>query len=182
MAEVFVHHVCTHEEARAILDRLPQERFWVSNCGCRQDHGTCAYSRHDVCLGLEPGADSGGAGKREVGRDGLAELLREVAARRLVARPFHAQSDGHLAGFCFCCPDCCWYFQHPEQEACGKGALIERTDPALCTACGDCVEACYFKARTLEGSELAIDREACYGCGLCVDACPAGCIEMVARG
>lgn len=182
MAESHVHHVCTHEEARAILDGLEQERFWVSNCGCRERRGTCDYSRHDVCLGLEPTADSGGAGKREVGREGVETILREAAAKRLVARPFHAQSDGRLAGFCFCCPDCCWYFQHPGEEPCGKGALVERTDLTACSGCGDCVEACYFRARSIAGGELAVDREACFGCGLCQDVCPAECIEMVSRG
>lgn len=181
MAEDYAHHVCTHEEARALVDGRDQQRFWVSDCGCRNGHGTCGYSRHDVCLGLEPNADSGGGGKREIDRAGVEEVLREVESKHLVARPYHAQSDGRLAGFCFCCPDCCAYFQHPGEWPCGKGAQVERTDAARCSGCGDCVEACYFHARSVESGEIEVDHEACYGCGLCRDACPAECIEMVAR-
>ncbi len=182
MAEdYFVHFVCSHEEARAILEGLEQERFWVSNCGCREEHGTCAHSRHDVCLGLNPTASSGGSGMREIDRAGVEEVLQEAAAKRLVARPFREGASGQLAGFCFCCPECCWYFQHPGEGSCGKGSEIEVTDSALCSACGDCVEACYFGARRLVDGELVVEREACYGCGLCLDACPAGCISMEPR-
>ncbi len=180
MAE-YVHHVCTRAEAREILDRLGQDRFWVYNCGCRDSRGTCARSRHDVCLGFEPWRSQEEPNARITTRAGAEELLREAEAKHLVMRPFRDKDLGHLVGFCICCDDCCHYFQEPDAEPCEKGALVERTDESACTDCGDCAQVCFFGARKMDDGRLVLEHESCYGCGLCLDACPAGCIEMVVR-
>lgn len=174
-----MHYVCTRDEARAILDR--QKRFWVSNCGCRERRGGCARSRIDLCLEFRPVNASGGSGLREISRAEVEEILREAEARHLVMRPFRDESRQQTEGFCVCCDDCCGYFLSPTEERCDKGALIQSTDAAACTDCGDCTHVCYFGARKMEDGRLAVDSDACYGCGLCLDVCPAGCIRMVAR-
>ncbi len=181
MGESYVHQVCTRDEARALLDAHGGPRFWVSNCGCRQGRGRCAHSRHDVCLALDAVAASGGKGLHEVDRAGVEEILHEAEARHLVPRPFYGEGRTRLAGFCFCCPDCCAYFQDPTVEPCAKGVSVERTDRDLCTDCGDCAGVCYFGARRLVDGALVVDHTACYGCGLCADVCPEECITLVPR-
>jgi hypothetical protein len=32
--DLAMHYVCTHEKARQLVQT--QQRFWVSNCGCRE--------------------------------------------------------------------------------------------------------------------------------------------------
>ena len=179
MQETFaIHYVCTHEEAAALI--AAQERFWLSNCGCREGRGGCTHSRMDVCLGFAPTANSGGHDLREVSRAEVAELLAEAAAKHLVTRPFRSAEDPTITeGICFCCSCCCGYFLDGD-EVCDKGKLLEETEQTQCVNCGSCVEVCYFHARSLVDGELVIDRDACYGCGLCQDVCAIECIKMVA--
>jgi len=181
MSDLCMHYVCTREEARGILARLDQDRFWVSNCGCREDRGRCSRSRHDVCLAFQPGEGTRSPGSREVSRAGVDEILGVAEDRHLVMRPYRDDSRENTIGFCVCCDDCCDYFLRPAEEHCDKGAHIESTDRALCTDCGDCTAVCYFCARTMVDGQLTIDRQACYGCGLCRDVCAVDCIVMAPR-
>jgi ferredoxin len=178
-AKIPMHYVCTHATARRLVDE--QRRFWVSNCGCREQRGSCTRSRMDVCLMFTESDQGSGSGLHAVTRAEVEAILREAAEKRLVARPFRDATRTATDGICFCCDDCCGYFLDAE-EICDPGEQIQQTDLSLCTHCGVCVDACYFHALSLVDGQLTIARERCFGCGLCLDACPEGCIEMVARG
>jgi ferredoxin len=180
MSKLNQHYVCTRDEARAIL--ATHDRFWVSNCGCREGRGGCDRSRMDVCLSFSASNASGGDGLCEIDRGELEGLLQLAGDAHLVARPFRDDSRLETVGFCFCCDDCCGYFLHPHEEPCDKGNEIEITDLDACSACGECTQVCYFGARTVKDGQLDVDREACYGCGLCLDVCPEECIRLEPRG
>jgi Pyruvate/2-oxoacid:ferredoxin oxidoreductase delta subunit len=182
--ELAFHYVCTLGEAREIVRQ--HDRFWMSNCGCRESRGRegrgrCQRSRMDVCLLFTPDFPPTGSGFREIHMADVETIFREAEDKHLVTRPFRNEEDRTKAdGICFCCDDCCGYFLDPA-EPCDKGTLIERTDLDQCSDCGTCVEVCYFRARRLVDGSLAIDRGNCYGCGLCVDVCPQDCIQMARR-
>jgi Pyruvate/2-oxoacid:ferredoxin oxidoreductase delta subunit len=177
--DLHFHFVCTKDEAREII--ATYERFWVSNCGCRENGSGCSRSRMDVCLFFDPEMGGTGSGLKEVGKDFVEGILREAEETHLVARPFRYETDrARIQGICFCCDDCCYYFTEAA-EPCDKGTFIEETDIESCTGCGACVEVCYFGARKIEEGLLKILRGACYGCGLCAEVCSAGCIQMVKR-
>jgi NAD-dependent dihydropyrimidine dehydrogenase PreA subunit len=174
-----VHYVCTLEEARVLV--AGREHYWVSNCGCREGRGACGQSRMDVCLYFEDSFPSTGSGRRAITREDVDILFKEAREKLLVPRPFRDEKTlTRTAGICFCCADCCGYFLNPA-ERCETGKSIESTAMEACTQCGDCVEVCHFKARTMREGTLVVDRGLCYGCGLCADACPAACIGMVKR-
>ena len=171
-----MHYVCTHEKALQLVDS--HQRFWVSNCGCRESRGTCARSRMEVCLMFTPDDPGSGSGKREITRAEVEAILQEAEEKFLVTRPWRNEERSETAGICFCCDDCCGYFRDPG-EKCDKGELVARTDFEACTHCSACVDVCYFHARTMEEDKLVVDPERCYGCGLCASVCPEGCIRMV---
>lgn len=174
------HYVCTRSEARELVAR--HDRFWVSNCGCREGRGECGRSRMDLCLVFRGDLSPSGSRMHEATRAEVEGILQEAADKFLVPRPFRNDENRSLVdGICFCCDDCCEYFTRPDENACDRGASIEETDLDACTGCGDCAGVCYFGARVMDDGELAIWRDKCYGCGLCVDACPAECIQMVRR-
>lgn len=174
-----LHYVCTRQQAQKIV--AGQDRFWVSDCGCRVSRGKCERSRIDVCLEFLPQTAAEGSGRKEVTRDAVEAIIREAEDKHLVTRPFRDQATKtKTEGICFCCDDCCGYFLDPD-EICDKGSMIEGADVSSCTHCGTCAGVCYFGARRMVDDRLDLDQAGCYGCGLCADVCPVTCIQMVRR-
>lgn len=54
-------------------------------------------------------------------------------------------------------------------------------DPALCTACGICSDACRFDAIRNDHGSFTVDPDRCEGCGVCRLVCPAGAVSMQPR-
>jgi ferredoxin len=174
-----IHFVCTHDEGWQIVEK--NQRYWLSNCGCREQRGECKHLRMDVCLFFQRDFSGSGSAMHEVDVEEIKRLFAEAREKHLVVRPFRDDRvRARVAGICFCCDDCCGYFLDP-QEKCDKGRYQERTNLGDCTHCGECVQVCYFGARTMIGEELSVAAVKCYGCGLCTDVCPAGCVEMIDR-
>lgn len=171
-----MHFVCTQAEARDLIEE--NQSYWVSNCECREAKGGCKRSRIDVCLSFTDAED--GNSKHEVDFYHVVELLLEAENKKLVIRPYRSENREKVEGICFCCDDCCDYFMNAE-EKCDPGDMIEQTDGQWCTACGDCVDICYFGARQIKDNELVLDEDKCYGCGLCVEVCPNNAIRMSPR-
>ena len=173
------HYVCTHEEAKALVDA--HRHYRLGTCRCRAARSACARSRSDLCLHFAADDEAPSDGLRVASRSDVEAVLREAADKRLVARPFRDEETlSRPVGICFCCDDCCAYFLD-QAEPCDLGAFIEHTDTDACTDCGSCVDVCHFGARTMAGSGLAVQRDRCFGCGLCRDVCPAECIVMELR-
>jgi Na+-translocating ferredoxin:NAD+ oxidoreductase subunit B len=175
-----IHFVSTHEEARKMA--YAHDRFWVSNCGCREGNKSgCKRSRIDICLMYRNDIGASGSGIKEIPLTEVVAIFDEAVEKKLVTRPFRNDKDKSITdGICFCCDDCCGYFLNHE-EICDKGKQIETTDMELCNFCGDCVPVCHFDARKMIDNELVIDRDNCYGCGLCLDTCPENAISIKAR-
>jgi ferredoxin len=175
---LFMHYVCTLDEAKALIEK--HDKFWVSNCGCREGAGGCQQSRMDVCLMFSNNGGASGSDLHEITRAEVDEIIKEAIDKKLVTRPFRNDDFTDTDGICFCCQDCCGYF-NDESEQCNKGKYVEQTDMESCIHCGLCVHVCYFKARHLEFGKLTLTNESCYGCGLCESVCPVQCIKMVER-
>ncbi len=172
------HYVCTHEEAKELITK--HDRFWVSDCGCREKKESCGFSRKDICLIFRDDIGSSGKNMKPVSRAQVIDIILEAEHNNLVTRPYRNQDNPSVTdGICFCCKDCCDYFLNPDENKCDKGQTIEKTDMAKCSQCGDCVEVCYFNARKMIDDELNVNRDNCYGCGVCVDNCPEECIAMI---
>ena len=61
--------------------------------------------------------------------------------------------------------------------------LVATVDPAACTWCGACLDACPYQATVaswLDGRQTAaVVQASCKGCGGCVTACPENAIDLL---
>ncbi len=60
--------------------------------------------------------------------------------------------------------------------------VLAKLNPASCTWCGKCIEACQFEAIEMtdyEGRKIArINESNCKGCGMCTPVCPTDAIDL----
>ena len=68
----------------------------------------------------------------------------------------------------------------PPQSTTFWGGEKAQIDPALCTRCGACAQACRFHAITQEANAFQVVDYACEGCGVCALTCPAGAVTLTA--
>ena len=59
--------------------------------------------------------------------------------------------------------------------------FVAVVEAEACTACGTCLDRCYFSAITLgedEGATAVVDPQRCMGCGLCLITCPGEALSL----
>ncbi|MFW6189458.1 MAG: ATP-binding protein [Planctomycetota bacterium] len=71
----------------------------------------------------------------------------------------------------FLAPD----FEHEEPVT----VLKPEWDPALCTGCGRCAEACLYNALAVVNRKVILFPELCHACGACTFVCPEGAFSEV---
>ena len=173
---IFEHNVVTYEEAGKIADNAPG--YWVLDCVCRVLNQKCDNPRK-VCMGLVASYELEGA--KQISKKEAHDIIKSAEESNLVAT--YIDTDNGEGWFCFCCGCCCV----PVRQfiSSGKGVVqgrnIQSTDHDLCTACGDCVDACQFSARSIVDDDIFVQDELCAGCGVCLDDCSSEAITLIPR-
>jgi len=159
--------------------------FALIPCECRTHYRRCD-NPVDVCFVINDAADAcvaQGLG-RQISIEEARNTLRQADERGLIHLTVYNPHQ-YVYAVCSCCACCCHDLQFLQRF--GRGDLIAhseyiaRTDPDVCTHCGDCIEPCVFEARTWEDGQMRYDAGACYGCGLCVTVCPVEATVMQRR-
>ncbi len=173
------------ESVTALIDRA--QAWGVIDCICRVQKALvgqpCGHPV-DVCmiLGDKPEAFSGSAGIRALTRDGALQTLERAAQAGLVHCVSNNQRD--LWYICNCCTCSCGVLRGMVDlgiaNVVARSAFVNRVDETLCIGCGDCLDACQFKALTLE-DVVHVEETRCAGCGVCAPACPQGALGLERR-
>ncbi len=172
-------HVLAYEDVEEIIQRSTS--LSVTKCTCRLTAHKCDKLL-EACLQINRAADysiARGTGRKLTKEEAL-DLVRRCEEEGLIHVVMNKQSVDHF--ICNCCSCCCQtmpvLIQHnvsviePSRFAAG-------IDPDLCTACGTCLDRCFFGAISLDPEQTAqVDGEKCMGCGLCQVTCPSGAISM----
>ena len=115
-----------------------------------------------------------GAVEKWIAEKGLNEKLRARVPGRKVL--YHHKLKIAVSG----CPNGC---SRPQIADIGiVGYVIPFVDPAECTFCGACEDACPDDAISAIGAAPLFDMSKCQGCVSCRDICPNNCIDIAPRG
>jgi len=106
----------------------------------------------------------GGTGKTTIAVNLAAMLARDGAPVRYLDCDVE-EPNGHL----FLKP----VIEHTNET----GILVPVIDEAVCTACGECVRVCEYRALVRLGKKVMLFAELCHGCGGCTMACPVKAIS-----
>lgn len=86
---------------------------------------------------------------------------------------------------CNCCTCCCGILRGIAEF--GITTAVARSDFHIvaetesCTACGNCVDRCQFKALSIPDGAVVVDYKQCVGCGLCVAVCSTDALRLERR-
>ncbi len=172
-------HVLAFEDVSEIIENA--RTISVTKCTCRLTAKKCD-KKLEVCLQINRAADyniARGTGK-QVSKEEALDLMRQAEEDGLIHVVMNKQSVDHF--ICNCCPCCCQtmpvLIQH-NISVIEPSRFSAQVDSSLCTACGLCVDRCYFGAVTQQEDEPAtINKDKCMGCGLCQVTCPSEAITM----
>lgn len=186
--------VVPHRVLRDIV-KQSANRALIKKCTCR-DGFKC--SNHPVelgCLLLGEGSKEIDTGvSRHVSVDEALTHVDKCIESGLIPFVGRFKADDYLWGVkdrgklltvCFCCSCCCVLKNSIKHlPAVSKDSVIKlkglqiETDQTKCTACGECVDACFMEARTLHDGRILYNSALCKGCGKCMSTCPENAISM----
>jgi TPP-dependent indolepyruvate ferredoxin oxidoreductase alpha subunit len=162
------------EQALEILHSA--QTIALNNCVCRSHYKRCDHPL-DVCFLIDEVADKRveKQSARHVDLEEAEDVLRKANKRGLVHLTFYMPGN-KIYAFCSCCNCCCHDLQllrsYGRTDLIARSKYIAVTDMAACTACGECIDRCYFDARIWQEDKMHYNSDMCYGCGLCVNICP----------
>jgi Pyruvate/2-oxoacid:ferredoxin oxidoreductase delta subunit len=189
--------IIPYSHASGIILNQPQN-IVVMDCACRLERGDENCRPYDVCIAigepvasfwLEHGAERLHA--RKISADEALEILRRERERGSIPTAWFKDAAGNrFFSICNCHPDSCGALESariarmlqvddPPMITAPSG-YSARVDRSLCRGCGNCMEACPFKAISKDGEDKAvIIYDLCMGCGICVDKCEQDACSLV---
>jgi Na+-translocating ferredoxin:NAD+ oxidoreductase subunit B len=171
----------TYDNVRRLIENAPGP-LAVVNCICRQtkdlqDQGCKYTSLRETCLQIGPDH------ARQYVEMGIARFIEKTEAFNILEK---ARQDGLILqpensqnpeAICCCCGDCCALLsavkKSPRPADLYATNFLAAVDPALCTACGNCLDRCQLAAVSIVEGAARVDPARCIGCGNCVSTCPA---------
>jgi ferredoxin len=180
-----LEQIVPYSRARAIVLRNP-DHIVVLECPCRVTSAEPCLPL-DVCLVIgEPFAsfvlEHHPRRSRRITPQEAETILREEHERGHVSHAFFKDAMlGRFYAICNCCSCCCgamsaWQNGTPMLASSGYEVHVEGE---RCKGCGLCVDACQFKALSLNGRTVLADAVACMGCGVCVDKCAREALSLL---
>jgi Pyruvate/2-oxoacid:ferredoxin oxidoreductase delta subunit/DNA-binding Lrp family transcriptional regulator len=180
-----VPSVADYDQIREMVKK--QQDIAVADCICRVEMGLLGHPCErplETCLEFGYAATyyiENGIGRR-ISVEECLEILDRAEEAGLVLYPSNTRE---LTNICCCCSCCCnelrnlRTYERPADHV--LASFQARIDPALCAACGTCLERCQIEAIKENPDYMEVDLGRCIGCGLCVSTCPNEAISMIPK-
>ncbi len=172
-------YVLAFEDIREIIEKA--QTLSVTKCTCRLTAHKCD-KKLEACLQINRGAEynlARGTGRRLTKEQAL-DIVRQAEEDGLIHVVMNKRNVDQF--ICNCCPCCCQTMPILIEHGISviePSRFAPQVDPELCTACGTCLDRCYFSAITVKEDDSAkVDMSKCMGCGLCQVTCPSGALSM----
>ncbi len=179
-----------------VVDRFIENAsyiFAMDACICRQANTCSNYPLEIGCLFIGEGARKINPGfGREIDAQEAKDLQRRAESAGLINLVGKNRLDKLYLGVhpaeqmltvCHCCECCClWQLLTvlPDSitERVKKMDGVEVVVTGKCRGCGNCIQACFVHAISIENHTASINRDMCRGCGRCVLKCPEQAISL----
>ncbi len=172
-------YVLAFEDIREIIEKA--QTLSVTKCTCRLTAHKCD-KKLEACLQINRGAEynlARGTGRRLTKEQAL-DIVRQAEEDGLIHVVMNKKDVDQF--ICNCCPCCCQTMPILIEHGISviePSRFAPQVDTELCTACGTCLDRCYFSAITVQEDVAAtVDVSKCMGCGLCQVTCPTGALTM----
>ena len=181
--EVVVNRlIIPHVETEILVSQAGN--IYLRECPCRLQMQVCPKEKWEVCILFEHASEEDRQKARLISSDEALEIVKATTARGDIHQVFYFEEGERPFELCNCCSCCCYPLREARDKDDGfEGQLrtgyIAVTDMELCAGCGDCVDACFFRARELKDFILEVDDALCYGCGVCIPECPEEAIVLM---
>jgi len=177
-----LEHVIPYPVARDIvLSAAPEVTLLECPCRLARDR-PCTPTQ--VCMIVGGGAftlEHHPARARRVTQQEALDLLEAEHRRGHVHTAYFKDACGdRFYAICNCCRCCCGGLEAMRLGVpmVASSGFVAEVDELNCVGCGDCAEACPFRAIALP-LRASVRWEACMGCGVCEDRCETGAITLV---
>ncbi len=178
--------ILPYEQAEQVL--RDARAIAVTTCYCRHEselRGQGCGAPKDVCLMF-------GAFAKYVAKKGKARLIELDEALKILERAEEAGlvhvTDNVASGanfMCNCCGCCCMFLRTiTELNQLGgvaQAGFVAEVDPAECSECGACLDACQVGAIRMDDAPAVVDYDRCLGCGQCKTVCSFDAVNMRRR-
>ncbi|MGX8693272.1 MAG: 4Fe-4S binding protein [Methanobrevibacter sp.] len=166
----------------------------MDTCLCRTSNDCKDYPQDIGCIFLGPTSKKipRSIGKQATVEEALAHVDKADAAglSHIIGRNkidtvwMNVRPGKGLLTICHCCPCCCLWKVYPnlDSDISNKLEKLDGVQVKLlednCKKCKKCLDACMFKAISMENGKITIDTDNCKGCGLCANSCKFDAIRI----
>lgn len=186
-----VRHLSTILPYEAVMELIDSaEYITAGTCVCRHQGDLmgrpCDKPKKDMCMVF-------GESAKFVAKYGFAGAISKEQARRSVEEAKKAglvhsyanTEDRAINLLCNCCGCHCFILRplsrHPAPVQGVIAEWVSVIDEDGCNGCGACVDQCWMKALSLEGTRVVRMADRCIGCGVCRYVCPTDAIRLERR-
>ncbi len=126
---------------------------YLRDCVCRSREGNCPPETWRVCLLFGAAVEEDLAAAAPIEASQALALVERSVSQGMIFNLFYREAGRDIVELCSCCSCCC----SPLRRLKAQGAYdremrnghVAITDTERCVACGLCLDACFFGARSM---------------------------------